>query len=204
MRYENINLAEETINTLVSDGYELVDIDFISLEGVLVTDFFSFAAGFDYYPGYGCAEVPPFVIAMQDGSWYERREYDGAEWWRHVVPPTFPIERDTVKGALYGEEWAYPLVFLDELDELALEEEREWWMDSLCDEIEDALWRPDESISGKWDFRGGRCATKSHCQRWGESDRPFTKGGGSWAKHNSRCWKDQRGKGKSKRYHQYR
>lgn len=25
---------------------------------------------------------------QRNGSWLERREYDGAEWWKFMIPPT--------------------------------------------------------------------------------------------------------------------
>ena len=43
------------------------------------------AKGFSYDNGYGCAEVNiTLVVLFKDGSWLERGEYDGAEWWHHV------------------------------------------------------------------------------------------------------------------------
>lgn len=44
----------------------------------------------DYDSGYGGQELSG-EIAMNDGSWYERGEYDGSEWWEHK---RFPKEPD--------------------------------------------------------------------------------------------------------------
>lgn len=44
----------------------------------------------NYYSGYGGQELGG-EIAMNDGSWYERGEYDGSEWWEHK---RFPKEPD--------------------------------------------------------------------------------------------------------------
>lgn len=42
----------------------------------------------DYDSGFGAQELSG-MIAMNDGSWYERGEYDGSEWW---VRKRFPKE----------------------------------------------------------------------------------------------------------------
>ena len=44
---------------------------------------------FKYDDGYGCQELFG-VIWLTDGSWFERREYDGAEWWQHMTRPSIP------------------------------------------------------------------------------------------------------------------
>lgn len=38
-----------------------------------------------YYSGFGGQEINASIkIVFKDGSYFERREYDGAEWWEHV------------------------------------------------------------------------------------------------------------------------
>lgn len=44
---------------------------------------------FEYDAGFGRQEVFG-VIWYSDGTWSERQEYDGSEWWRHVVCPPLP------------------------------------------------------------------------------------------------------------------
>lgn len=43
----------------------------------------------DYDDGYGGQELFG-TIWLKDGSWYERAEYDGSEWWVHRVCPPLP------------------------------------------------------------------------------------------------------------------
>lgn len=43
----------------------------------------------DYDNGYGSQELDG-VIAYKDGTWRERREYDGSEWWERYEFPTEP------------------------------------------------------------------------------------------------------------------
>ena len=43
---------------------------------------------FTYDDGYGTQEVEG-TIMFKDGTWMERREYDGAEWWVRVKAPTW-------------------------------------------------------------------------------------------------------------------
>jgi hypothetical protein len=44
---------------------------------------------FEYNDGYGAQELFG-NIWYADGTWSERREYDGSEWWVHVVCPPIP------------------------------------------------------------------------------------------------------------------
>lgn len=58
---------------------------------------------------------------MKDGSWFERAEYDGSEWWRYIQSP---IKPQNFKNFAYGklcadfriEDWAPQLKeFCDEM-----------------------------------------------------------------------------------------
>lgn len=40
----------------------------------------------DYSNGYGCQNLFGLIL-MKDGSWYERGEYDGSEWWNYKHTP---------------------------------------------------------------------------------------------------------------------
>lgn len=46
---------------------------------------------FDYDDGYGSQELFGYIW-YADGTWSDRREYDGAEWWEHQKRP----DRDIV------------------------------------------------------------------------------------------------------------
>ena len=46
---------------------------------------------FTYDSGYGSQELFGFVL-YSDGTWSEREEYDGSEWWVHREPPTINTE----------------------------------------------------------------------------------------------------------------
>ena len=52
----------------------------------------------DYDDGYGGQELFG-VIWLTDGTWIERNEYDGSEWWRHVTCPEFPGFKPKNAGA---------------------------------------------------------------------------------------------------------
>ena len=45
---------------------------------------------FEYESSYGMQEVYG-TLWFDDGTWSERGEYDGSEWWNHVVKPQIPI-----------------------------------------------------------------------------------------------------------------
>lgn len=91
------NLGEETRRKLLSHGYELEDIDYIGVIGVEwwePHDFFRMADEIDYDNGYGWQEInPELYVMMKDGSWFEREEYDGAEWWSHKERPMKPFRQ---------------------------------------------------------------------------------------------------------------
>ena len=46
---------------------------------------------FSYDSGFGRQELFGFVL-YSDGTWSDREEYDGSEWWVHRVPPTINTE----------------------------------------------------------------------------------------------------------------
>ena len=45
----------------------------------------------DYDPGYG-RQYLRGTIWLMNGTWLERGEYDGSEWWRHLECPSIPEE----------------------------------------------------------------------------------------------------------------
>jgi hypothetical protein len=49
---------------------------------------------FDYDNGYGSIELEG-TIWYADGSWSERGEYDGSEWWSYKTCPPIPLELKT-------------------------------------------------------------------------------------------------------------
>lgn len=44
---------------------------------------------FEYYNGYGSQELQG-TVWYTDGTWSERCEYDGSEWWEHRKRPPLP------------------------------------------------------------------------------------------------------------------
>lgn len=49
---------------------------------------------FSYDDGYGGQELFGYIW-YADGTWSERGEYDGSEWWRHMKRPDKDIEIST-------------------------------------------------------------------------------------------------------------
>tara|TARA_R110000824_G_scaffold144673_4_gene312676 strand:- start:311 stop:676 length:366 start_codon:yes stop_codon:yes gene_type:complete len=43
----------------------------------------------EYDNSFGCQVLEGFIW-LADGTWIERQEYDGSEWWRRVVRPKMP------------------------------------------------------------------------------------------------------------------
>lgn len=49
--------------------------------------------GFDYNNGFGNQKLEG-TVWFEDGTWAERAEYDGSEWWEHRICP--PLPKDAV------------------------------------------------------------------------------------------------------------
>jgi hypothetical protein len=94
-------LYTETVKAIESFGHSIDDIDFAVISDNRDWDkekkyVFSSAKefaenaerllSFEYDSGYGSQEVGG-VIVFNDGTWMERREYDGSEWWESFKTP---------------------------------------------------------------------------------------------------------------------
>ena len=88
-----MNFGNETWEKLQRCGYDRSSIDWIGCRDFQVSEgwFWTLADNTEYNEDYGRPEIPQdLIISMKDGSWFERREYDGSEWWVHIVPPQKP------------------------------------------------------------------------------------------------------------------
>jgi hypothetical protein len=64
---------------------------------VTFSAFIDVANQIEYDGGYGLEYINTFInILFNDGSWMERREYDGSEWWEYHCTPSYdgPITDD--------------------------------------------------------------------------------------------------------------
>lgn len=56
-----------------------------------IWEFIEVANTIEYDAGYGTQEINKhLVIVFEDGSWLERAEYDGSEWWEYKDTPQRP------------------------------------------------------------------------------------------------------------------
>lgn len=88
-----VNLASETNEILRMYHYTIEDISWIGCEDfcISIDEFFDIAAKTYYHNGFGRPEIPgDFIIALKDGSWFSRGEYDGSEWWQYNSRPQKP------------------------------------------------------------------------------------------------------------------
>lgn len=70
------------------------DREFINLKcGHAENDYNTFleSLNFNYDNGYGGQELFGFIW-YKDGTWSDRGEYDGSEWWQHQSCPYIPEE----------------------------------------------------------------------------------------------------------------
>ena len=94
-----MNMYEEIVSKLDRCGYSVSDIAAITCDDgdVNINTFLELAKDEDYDEGYGGAQVASdLVILLKDGHWFERREYDGAEWWQLCSTPK-------AKGDAFGD-----------------------------------------------------------------------------------------------------
>lgn len=91
------SLADETKHVLATHGYSGEDVLWVGIpakEDWTYEDFVSVAERIYYDNGFGAQEVEPsLVVCMRDGSWFERAEYDGSEWWEHKASPQRSAQR---------------------------------------------------------------------------------------------------------------
>lgn len=78
---DGTNLVEETLKRF--DGRE---VDWVgSADGEYAMSWDEFVEkfkGLNYDSGYGAQHIATdLVVVFTDGSWLERHEYDGSEWW---------------------------------------------------------------------------------------------------------------------------
>ena len=78
-----MNLLEETKLTLKAHGYTMDDISWVGCDEFKIpVEEFVERADTVYDNCFGGQEVAKdLVVVLKDGSWLERDEYDGAEWW---------------------------------------------------------------------------------------------------------------------------
>lgn len=62
----------------------------VDYTAIAVRDFLN-SLDFDYDSGYGGQELFGFIW-YKDGTWSERGEYDGSEWWVYKSCPSIPNE----------------------------------------------------------------------------------------------------------------
>lgn len=96
-----MNLFKETDEVLEEQGYDWSDIKWVGSSYIkfpTVNEFIKVAKATEYDDGYGAQEIPfDLVIMFKDGTWLEREEYDGSEWWVYMHKP---IEPSTVMGKI--------------------------------------------------------------------------------------------------------
>ena len=91
-----INLAEETIAILHLYFYNENDIAWIGNREytVPIDEFFDVAMHTNYNNGYGSPAIAgDLLIVMKDNSYFQRREYDGSEWWEYIPIVKKPSEQ---------------------------------------------------------------------------------------------------------------
>ena len=87
------NLLVETLESIKVSGRGAADVAWVgSRDGKYAISWGNFsiiAEATNYDNGYGGHEIAlDLVVVFRDGSWLERGEYDGSEWWAFAATPT--------------------------------------------------------------------------------------------------------------------
>ena len=93
------DIIQETKDFMTAHGYSRKDIQWIGGKDftIPVSDFWDSKPQF-YDAGYGWQQVATdLTIVFKDGSWLERDEYDGSEWWQHRICPSMPLRIESAK-----------------------------------------------------------------------------------------------------------
>lgn len=102
-----MTLKNETLEIMKENNKSVKDIDFICTVNrdkmpipvyVNIKKFFEEAKDESYYDGFGgnCANLE-LKIVFKDGTWLERHEYDGSEWWEYKSTPIKPVIIGNIK-----------------------------------------------------------------------------------------------------------
>lgn len=82
-----INFFDETLEFIVQSGHKEEDVMFIgSADGRYRMNWEKFKekANFFYDCGFGASEIAvDLIVYFNDGTYMDRGEYDGSEWWQY-------------------------------------------------------------------------------------------------------------------------
>lgn len=86
-----VNFLEETMGFVKEIGMEPIFIGLADTNVSMTWEEFQKRANFEYDDGYGTNEIPlDLIIGFSDGSFLQRGEYDGSEWWEYIKPFKMP------------------------------------------------------------------------------------------------------------------
>lgn len=98
-----MNLKEETIQAILSNGKGIADIEWIGSEDIKIPiDNFWEISDFVYDDGFGAQRVPADLVIVGKNWWLERTEYDGSEGWVFKEKPIEPTKTMKLKKIPLG------------------------------------------------------------------------------------------------------
>jgi len=85
------NLYEETLRSIDKSNHTTDNVSWIGTanrEYAISWEEYRQISDITYYSGFGGTNIPDdLIVVFTDGTWLERREYDGEEWWEYVSTP---------------------------------------------------------------------------------------------------------------------
>ena len=113
-----MNLIEETISDIKNSNHIEQDVNWVgSSDGKYAmpwNEFKQHFKGIDYSCNYGTQEIASdLVVVFNDGTWLERAEYDGSEWWAYKKQPSINREHSSFSVIVGGYDSLNDLNFVD-------------------------------------------------------------------------------------------
>ena len=90
----NINLLQETVETLEQNGKSSADVEWVGIKNNSYYTWEEFEEQdkcVEYDADYIFEEIDRRLVVVGKDFWLERYEYDGSEWWEFKTLPTKPI-----------------------------------------------------------------------------------------------------------------
>lgn len=97
-----MNLLNETIEALDSEGLYLDDVKYINTsDGYMdVDDFVRVAKEIEYDNGFGTAKIDTNLVIVGINWWLSRYEYDGSEGWYFCTEPPRKLNKSKTMNLL--------------------------------------------------------------------------------------------------------
>lgn len=86
----NRTLIAATVHRVDSKRHNFTELDIVLYVDHTQEEVEKFWNALDFFYDDGYGKLVTGYLWFSDGTWSERREYDGSEWWEHQAVPALP------------------------------------------------------------------------------------------------------------------